>query len=317
MIGIDVSSWQGTIDWEAVKKNVSFAIIRSSYGTGYRDKMFTRNRDEARRVGIGHGFYHYAYPNNNTPEAEANWFADVIGTPRENEILALDFEESYPDPVGWSKRFLDTLSKRLGGYKPMIYINLNLNNTQNWSLVVNSNYGLWLARWDYNSNAGAPATDWAFTAMRQYANNGRVGGISGNVDMNVFYGDISIFNKYGYHSKPQPVEDKMLYLYVKPGTKPAYSLGKDGKKHWYRSWETASASGDVKIVEKADLDNIPRGDDVALLPLDSEIIKTADKIKLEETIAKLQKNQAMTDEQKKAVQTIKDWFVNLWNSIFK
>ena len=199
--GCDISKHQGQVNWDALKASLDFVIMRSSYGTGYKDEQFDRNRDESRRVGILRGFYHYAYPTYNTPEAEAEWFSNVVGTPQSGEVLVLDFEEAYPYPVDWSKRFLDKLSALYSGYKPMIYINLNLNNTQNWASVVNGNYGLWLAKWDYNPDAAKPTTDWPFIAMRQYSNKGNVAGIS-PLDLDVFYGDGNTFQKYGY--KPTP-----------------------------------------------------------------------------------------------------------------
>lgn len=206
--GCDISKWQGLVDFDQLKTALDFVIIRSSYGTGYTDQQFIRNRDEARRVGLLTGFYHYAYPNNNTPEAEAEWFVKVIGTPQKNEILCLDFEEPYSDPVGWCLRFLDRVSELMGGYKPMLYINQALNNAQDWKLVVDANYGLWLARWDYNATAPAPVTDWPVVAMRQWSNHETFPGISVVVDANTFYGDIDTYKKYGYQggSVASPVE---------------------------------------------------------------------------------------------------------------
>jgi lysozyme len=90
--GIDVSKWQGTIDWDKVSKSTSFAIIKSTEGSSYKDPMFIRNRDEARRVGIAHGFYHFANPDTvaNDPEREAEFFVATIGTLQVGEVLALD-----------------------------------------------------------------------------------------------------------------------------------------------------------------------------------------------------------------------------------
>lgn len=208
MIGYDISEWQNVVDFSALK--AEFLIIRSSYGTGYIDKQFQRNVTEARKKGIPIGFYHYAYPTYNTPEAEADWFLHVVGKPQEGECLVLDFEEKYTDPVGWSKKFLDRLSVVLKGYKPLIYLNRYLTQTYNWSSVVKAGYGLWLAYWDYDKTADAPSTPWPVVALRQYSNKEVVKGIVGGVDANVFYGDVKQFKKYGLHytTEPEtPVED--------------------------------------------------------------------------------------------------------------
>lgn len=204
--GIDVSKWQGDITWSSVAKNRDFAIIRSSYGTGYTDEKFAVNRDKARQTGILHGFYHYSYPNHNTPEAEADWFLSVVMPLEQGELLCLDFEENYPDPVGWSKRFLDRISERLNGYRPLIYINKYLTSTHDWSKVANAGYGLWLAYWDYDPNGAFEVPYWDVVAMRQYSNQGSVNGISGRVDENVFYGDKTQFAAYGVSLGDLPCE---------------------------------------------------------------------------------------------------------------
>ena len=80
----------------------------------------------------------------------------------------------------------------------MLYVNLSTANGHNWSSVVNGNYGLWMARWDYDRNADAPATQWPFTAMRQYSNHEHPAGVpSTNVDGDVFYGDLATLKSYG------------------------------------------------------------------------------------------------------------------------
>jgi len=197
--GCDISKWQGVVDFEALKNVVDFVIIRSSYGNGYTDAQFTRNRNEIRRIGKGLGYYHYSYPQYNTPEAEANWFLQVVGTPNEGEILCLDFEESYADPVPWCQRFLDTISGRLGGYKPLLYANRALINAHDWK-PINSTYGLWLAYWDYNPGSTGWGVTWSTLPIRQWSNREAFPGITGGVDADIFYGDKDAFLKCGYHS---------------------------------------------------------------------------------------------------------------------
>lgn len=113
MKGLDISYWQGDISWDAIQAAVDFVIMRSSYGTGFTDKKFTRNRDEARRRGMPRGYYHYAYPQYNSPEAEADWFAQTVGPLQTGEVVALDFEEKHSNPVDWSLRFLQRVESKL------------------------------------------------------------------------------------------------------------------------------------------------------------------------------------------------------------
>lgn len=211
--GVDISKYQGNVNFDALKQAVDFAIIKASSGAPdpgqtvaqYTDSKFTRNRDEARRVGLLRGFYHYAYPEYNSPEAEAQCFHDIVGTPQDGELLILDYESSWSgNKVDWCKHFLDKLSSLYGGYKPLIYLNLATTKANDWSSVINGNYGLWLAQWDYNANAPMnPNTPWPFLAMRQYSNKENIAGIN-PVDGDVFYGNADAFQRYGYHSAATP-----------------------------------------------------------------------------------------------------------------
>jgi GH25 family lysozyme M1 (1,4-beta-N-acetylmuramidase) len=198
--GCDVSQFQSTINWDQLKTVVDFAIIRSSYGNGYTDPQFATNRDNSRRVGLLRGFYHYAYPQYNSPQTEAQWFAQVVGVPQSGEILALDFEEPFANPVPWCKSFLDALSTARNGYKPLIYMNESLANAHDWSSVINAGYKLWLALWDFNANTSSFSVPWSSgeIAIHQWTDKTTLTGISGNVDGDTFFGDSVVFQANGY-----------------------------------------------------------------------------------------------------------------------
>jgi GH25 family lysozyme M1 (1,4-beta-N-acetylmuramidase) len=197
--GVDISKFQGKVDFHALKDNADFVILRATYGNGYTDANFTQNRDGARTAGLSIGFYHYAYPQFNQPQAEADWFTKIVSC-QPGEILALDFEESYPDPVGWCKTFLDKATSNMG-FRPLVYLNLDLIKRFDWAPVVKAGYGLWLAQWDYKPESTPPDTDWPMVAMRQYSNQGNVAGMN-PVDLDVFYGTVEQFKKYG---NPPPI----------------------------------------------------------------------------------------------------------------
>jgi GH25 family lysozyme M1 (1,4-beta-N-acetylmuramidase) len=197
--GVDISLYQRQPDFNVLKGSSDFVLIRSAYGNGYTDSQFSRNRDEARRVQLPHGFYHYAYPQYNTAEAEAAWFLNVVGTPQDGEILLLDFEEpSHSDAVAWCKAFLDYLAAHLNGYKPLIYLNLLQLQNYNWKPIIDADYGLWLAFYDYNPNSNNWKTPWPVVAFRQWSDHERVQGIPTVVDADVFYGDAKALYAYGY-----------------------------------------------------------------------------------------------------------------------
>lgn len=203
IVGNDISQFQNQIDWDKYKNNSNFVIIRSTFGNGYYDQWFARNRDEARRVGLPVGFYHYCYPQLNSAKAEAEWFCKALYDLKEGETLYLDFEENYTgDAVAWCKEFLDYVSSNFNGMKPMIYLNQALVKKYDWSPVVNAGYGLWLA--SYQEDGVGEIGKWKFMAMQQTSSSQIVTGIQGNVDRDVFFGTADILKKYGY-KKPVPV----------------------------------------------------------------------------------------------------------------
>jgi GH25 family lysozyme M1 (1,4-beta-N-acetylmuramidase)/archaellum component FlaC len=208
--GIDISKWQGTVDYNKVKKSTGFVIMKATEGYGYTDPKFKANQRGFHNINMPIGYYHFARPDlGNSPEKEADWFIKTIGTLKTGEVLALDYEVSYSDCVNWCKGFLDRVKSKTG-VKPLLYINLATNNKYNWSKVVKGDYGLWLAYWD-GSLTKRPKTDWSFIAMKQYGADTKINGISGNVDGNVFFGDIKTFKKYGYQGgqeQPNPPSDK-------------------------------------------------------------------------------------------------------------
>jgi GH25 family lysozyme M1 (1,4-beta-N-acetylmuramidase) len=199
LVGNDISEFQ-KVDWSTYSKNSNFAIIRATYGVGYIDKQFVVNQDAVRNsFPMPHGFYHYAYPEYNRPEDEADWFLQTVN-PQAGEILVLDFEEQYSgNPVAWCKVFLDHLSQHLDGYKPLIYLNQSQTENLDWSPVIDADYGLWVAAYTYDpTNNDAKIGGWPFAAMQQWTDKQNVPGISGNVDGDCFFGDDSVFGKYGF-----------------------------------------------------------------------------------------------------------------------
>jgi GH25 family lysozyme M1 (1,4-beta-N-acetylmuramidase) len=203
MNGIDVSQFQGTINWQQLKADGVFVMIRANEGTPNSstvpnvDANFVTNLTQARALGIPHGIYHFAYPQYNTAVTEANFFCNLIqnnGGLQKDEILVLDYEEVQN--VSWAAVWLRTVSGIFGGYKPLIYMNLNFVQSQNWSEVISGGFGLWLA--EYNGSKSFTAPQWPVVAMRQWTDAEKISGINGLVDGDVFNGGIAVFDKYGY-----------------------------------------------------------------------------------------------------------------------
>ena len=88
--GIDVSQYQGVINWELVKRHIDFAIIRCGYGQdipGQDDRMFKRNADECTRLGIPFGVYLYSYAQNEN---------EALSEARHVMRLIKDYKMAYP-----------------------------------------------------------------------------------------------------------------------------------------------------------------------------------------------------------------------------
>jgi lysozyme len=193
--GIDISVYQGVMDFDAVKKDFDFCITRTSYGTAAIDKFFNPNLQAMRSRGILRGYYHYAYPTYNSPENEAQYFYNALGELQNGELAVLDFEEQFSAPVTWCLKFLQKF-EQLSGYKPLLYINLDTVRAYDWTPVIQNNNGLWLAQWDFNPNSTPPATPWPVIAMRQYTDKLNYQGKT--IDGDVFYGDINTYIAYGF-----------------------------------------------------------------------------------------------------------------------
>lgn len=195
--GIDVSQWQGYINWNDVSAdNIEFAIIRSSYGSSGIDNQFVNNMTNIAKTNIKTGAYHYTYALS-SPGAisEANHFLNVISPYEFSYPVVLDIEDSSLYPLGRQTitdialTFCNILEK--AGYYVSIYSNLNfINNYLDMSRL--STFDIWLAQWaqspTYTGNFG----------MWQYTSTGSVNGITGDVDLDKSYKDYpSIISNLG------------------------------------------------------------------------------------------------------------------------
>ncbi len=191
--GIDISYWQGNINFDAVKKDgVEFVIIRSSY-RNTEDAKLSRNINGFNRVNIPiHGLYHFSYAlNENDAVKEAQFIVNLAkkyGLPK-STVLFYDFEY---DTVTKAKnhgvtltpkdcqRFSEVFCKEVekSGYRAGVYFNIDY--FRNWyQRKLPQNCVKWLA--DYTAGADYPCD------YQQHTSKGIVKGINGYVDMNYFY----------------------------------------------------------------------------------------------------------------------------------
>ncbi len=192
--GIDVSTHQGTVDWDEVAgAGLSFAIVKATQGRSeataglrnFTDSKFKRNITEAHRIGLRVGVYHYLTAQT-VSEAmeEADYFLSVI-TPYKHLIdlwAVVDVESKYlPKDKTLLTQIVNTFCSRLvtAELAPMVYTNPDylkhrLNDISYWPL--------WLALWRSKTNVPKIA-DYPSMKLWQWGGE-KINGISGNVDAN-------------------------------------------------------------------------------------------------------------------------------------
>lgn len=185
VLGIDISHYQGKIDWDKVKKaGVTFAIQKCSQGTNYKDPTFEENKKEIRKAGILFGSYHYAQPDDAIKEADH--YIKSVGDIRNGELLVLDWEKTHSNPPAWCKKFLDRVKEKTG-VKPYLYTYESKLLSLRFEEIANE-YPLWIAKYGTNDGTKQKKPDsglWKDWDIWQYTSRGKVDGIEGNVDLDI------------------------------------------------------------------------------------------------------------------------------------
>lgn len=200
--GIDVSHWQGIIDWRKVQTSGKvFVYIKASQGVSGIDSQFVQNARGAKAAGMLVGVYHFITASSqNEAREEAQHFVNVmkkVGDAAWFDLPpALDYEDN---PKGISTAQINTVAQafmveltRLTGRKPILYTGNAFASNFNAALGV---YDLWVARYsETRVPDNRPA--WSKWTFWQYSDSGRVPGITGNVDLNEFSGTAEQLRAY-------------------------------------------------------------------------------------------------------------------------
>lgn len=262
--GNDISQFQGpNVDMNKLRAEGKFVSIRCNFGSPDSatslnvDTEFYHNRDFARQAGVMHFFTHYAYPEYNSPEAEADFVGKLLSDMQNNEGFALDFEESKftGDYDDWTYRFFVRLATYFHGYMGIFYSYLAMINAHSWTKTLSLNVGLWLADWDGNPNT-IPNTPWPVVAFKQYTDKSSDPAIPTNVDADIFYGDETTFDKYMYHPPviaptspaPSTVHFK-IYWKKTDGTWGTFYDAQDGDDHSNPMWNDIKNAVQAKYIE--------------------------------------------------------------------
>ena len=232
--GIDVSNFQGTIDWNQVKAaGIEFAILKVGPVYGKPDSTFERNATECERLGIPYGVYYYSYARS---VADANKEADRtlawLGGHHPSIPVYYDLEDNYilQDP-NFSKdklaRIAQTFCNRMEavGFKSGIYANLNwLNNYLDSPSL--SGYDHWVAQYNWCCDYAGSYSFW------QYSSSGNVPGVNGRCDMN-----------YCFNGSLLNVDDGKMHIQYEAHVS---NIGWMSSK---RDGSTAGTTGQSKAVE--------------------------------------------------------------------
>lgn len=193
--GIDVSGWQGNINYEQVKNNgIEIVYIKSSEGSNFVDPYFNPNYTNAKANGLKVGFYHYVTARTNEEAInEARFFVATISGKEPDCRLAMDFESfgnlSVEEINEIGITFVKTV-ENLSGKEVIIYS--NTNDATNIFSGELTNYPLWVAQ--YEVEEPTPNGKWSTWAGWQYTDVGEIAGISGYVDRNKFTEEVFLEN---------------------------------------------------------------------------------------------------------------------------
>jgi len=199
--GIDVSSYQGKIDWTLVKAmedddvRIRFAFIKATEGMFSVDPYFQRNWREAPKAGIVCGAYHYFKPKR-SGEWQAKFFLQTVRFEAGDLPPVVDIEElngASPAKMRTELQVFLTHIENKTGAKPIIYTGLSFY--KDYLSGYFDGYPLWIAHY-YQPKLAIDRSAWHFW---QHSDKARISGIGHVVDFNAFNGDSVAFERMLIH----------------------------------------------------------------------------------------------------------------------
>lgn len=237
--GIDVSGWQGVIDWPAVVRAPqapAFAFAKCTEGAGYADPTFAANWAALRGAGFAlRGAYHFA--DLGDPLAEADWFLARLGALDVGEAPILDIERGAGDQSAWCLAWLARVEQATG-VTPLLYTDWSYGATQLTDPAL-ARYPLWCASYppDPTDLSQCPASCgvWPTVTIWQHTDRARYPGIATPVDESVVWRTRAELAALGKHAsslvvriggalKSQPnhtcapaIDPRHQHVYLAPG----------------------------------------------------------------------------------------------------
>lgn len=208
--GIDVSYWEGGIDWKKVRGDgIRYMFTKATEGEGYADPTLSENWSGAKSVGILRGAYHFFHPNMN-PVKQADHFIQAVKKLNDNgelpPVLDMEVTDNQANQViiDRAKTWLDRVQQGLGK-RPIIYsgpgfLKYNFVVSGGGPPLWTKDYILWIA--NYGVSQPFLPKGWLKWTFWQYSEAGRINGINSAVDLDWFNGTVEELYEFANAQPP-------------------------------------------------------------------------------------------------------------------
>lgn len=187
LFGIDVSEYQGDVDWETLvdKNKIDFAFVRATAGSDTKDRKFSENWRQLKKYNVPRGAYHYYRPNENSTD-QANLFIKTVVIEKGDFVPVLDIEKysKVQSVTSLKNGLLNWLSivEAHYGVVPIIYTYSNFYEKVITDDKRFKKYPIWIAHYSEKEDPKKLPSDWVFW---QFCEDGRLEGIETYVDIDL------------------------------------------------------------------------------------------------------------------------------------
>ncbi len=203
---IDVSHWQGKIDFTAIPESVVGVIAKATEGTSYVDDMYAVNRAGALQAGFGFASYHYLH-HGKVAEQMAHYLS--VAKPEPGERVVIDYEEADPRvSIEDLKAAVDYLKSHRPDLEITVYGASMLTDdcVACTDLRFLDGTSLWAARYSEVNQPTVADPPWPYWSAWQFSDEGEVKGVDGDCDVNQFNGSKAACQAWFGLAPDEPIE---------------------------------------------------------------------------------------------------------------